>query len=336
MGKTINALVLGVGGNVSMGIVKALRNSKLPIRIIGGCISKDSLGLYSCDAAYISPYAQDKNFISWIANLCTEESIDIVFSGVEEIVYSIEKNRNEFERLTNAIFISSSKEVLDIGADKLLTANWLKEAGVNYPKTVRREDEMAVKNLVAEFGFPLIAKPRKGKGSQGIVIINSNEDLLAVKSDNYCVQQYLGDEKSEYTVACYRTKEGGVEDIIIFRRDLKYGTTFYAEIIQDEVIKEECLRIVRALQPDGPLNVQLRMHNGIPVCFELNIRFSGTSAIRAHFGYNDVVAMVNEFVLNKDASDFLTPKKEGKAYRYFEELFIDIDKEKALLNEGKF
>ena len=88
----LNILILGVGGNVSQGIITAVRNSDIPCRIIGVCISPDSLGLYMCDAAYISPYANDNSFVSWVANLCNKESIGIVFSGGRGNNYC---NRNE-------------------------------------------------------------------------------------------------------------------------------------------------------------------------------------------------------------------------------------------------
>ena len=45
--KMINVLVLGVGGNVSQGIVKALRQIEdIPIKIFGVCVSEKSVGLY--------------------------------------------------------------------------------------------------------------------------------------------------------------------------------------------------------------------------------------------------------------------------------------------------
>ena len=50
-----NVLVLGVGGNVSQGIIKALRFSQLPLKIYGACISEMSTGLYMCDESYILP-----------------------------------------------------------------------------------------------------------------------------------------------------------------------------------------------------------------------------------------------------------------------------------------
>lgn len=331
----LNVLVLGVGGNVSMGILKALRGADFDLRIVGACVSESSLGLFQSDVAYISPYANEKEFIPWVIDVCQKEEINVIYSGVEENVYALQQNIETLKKSTNAVFVASDVEVLNIGADKLSTANWLKENSLNYPKTANCEVAKEVSDLIQECGFPLILKPRIGKGSIGIKKVNSSSDLEAVNLEGYCLQEYVGDESSEYTCATYTNKEGGLEDIMIFRRELKYGTTFYAEIIQNEVIKEECKKICNALNPRGPLNIQLRLHNGKPICFELNIRFSGTSAIRAHFGYNDVAALVNEYVFNKPAADYLNPQAEGKAYRYFEEMFIDPKKQEKLALEGK-
>ncbi len=79
------------------------------------------------------------------------------------------------------------------------------------------------------------------------------------------------------------------------RRDLLEGTTYRAEADFPE-IRREAVRIAEALKPMGPSNIQLRMHGGRPVCFEINIRFSGTTPIRARLGFNDVEAALNHYV----------------------------------------
>jgi len=98
-----------------------------------------------------------------------------------------------------------------------------------------------------------------------------------------------------------------------------------AEIIDNITIREECMKICTAFKPNGPLNIQLRMHNGIPVCFELNVRFSGTVPIRARFGYNDVEAMIREYLFNEEINTLLKPLSKGRAYRYFNEFYMDTD-----------
>jgi len=328
--KTTNILILGVGGNVSQGIITAIKQAKIPTRIIGACISPDSLGLYMCDSAYISPYANDKEFVHWVAELCNKENVSIVFTGVEEIVFALEENRKTFETLTKAIFISSEKEKLIIGGDKIKTVEWLKNNNLNYPYFANYKNKNELEKLITQCGFPLIAKPNKGKGSSGIIKLNSIDDMLLIPHDDYCIQEYLGDEKNEYTVACYVEKSGKQQELVIMRRDLKYGTTFMAEIVENELISAECKKICDKFKPKGPLNIQLRMHKGIPVCFELNVRFSGTTPIRARFGYNDVEALIHEYLFNNNIDYILKPQKKGRVVRYFNEFYIDLDMNKQL------
>ena len=304
--KVINILVLGVGGNVSQGILTAIKSSNIPYRIVGACISEESLGLYFCDAAYISPYANDPTFVEWVVDICNKEQIDIVFSGVEENVIALESGRDLFKSKTKSIFVSCNKEQLEIGQNKYKTAIWLKQHGCNYPKSADISNDSEVEHLIREVGFPLLAKPN--------------------------LQEIVGDDNKEYTVACYMDKHGNMQDTLIMHRSLKYGTTFMSEIVQNDVIKAECEKICREFKPKGPLNIQLRLHQGRPVCFELNVRFSGTTPIRAMWGYNDVEAMIKEYIFDEPVS--LNPQKEGKAYRYFNEAFIDVNMLRNLKENG--
>ncbi len=331
MNRKLNVLILGIGGNVSQGIMTALKVSKIPCRIIGACVSTESLGLYFCDTAYISPYAKDDSFVPWVVNLCKKEDVDIIFSGVEENIEAMEKQRNLLNHI-KSIFISAPLEFLLIGNNKLKTCQWLKNNGCNYPKFAEISKKDDVKSLITEIGFPLLAKPIIGKGSAGVMIVHNEEELSTVSSDNYVLQEYLGDSDSEYTVGCYKKKTGELDNMIICKRHLKYGTTFKAEIVHDKVIEQECRYIASKFGSIGPLNIQLRMHHGKPVCFELNVRFSGTTPLRARWGYNDVAGMINEYLFDQDTN--LNPIEEGIAYRYFNELYINIDMQAELEKTG--
>ena len=328
----INVLILGVGGNVSQGILTAIKSSNLNCHIVGACISEESLGLYYCDTAYISPYANDPMFVDWVADICNKEKIDIIFSGVEENVMALEAKRKLFESKTRTLFISSTKEQLEIGSSKYKTAKWLQENGCNYPKSAAISNKEELDVLIKEVGFPLIAKPDSGKGSQGIFIVRSYEDLKQIEGKDYCIQELLGDDGTEYTIACYVDKMGKSHHPLMMHRQLKHGTTFMAEIVQDDAIRKECEKICERFKPHGPLNIQLRIHRGKPVCFELNVRFSGTTPIRARWKYNDVEAMIQEYVMDEPVS--LHPLKEGKVYRYYNEAFIDVKMQEDLKEHG--
>src|SRR4030095_2260171 len=79
----LNVLVLGVGGHVSQGILKALAASSLKPRVFGACVSPLARGLYMTDRAYVSPLAAHPGFLAWLVETCRTERIDAVLSGVE-------------------------------------------------------------------------------------------------------------------------------------------------------------------------------------------------------------------------------------------------------------
>ena len=319
----INVLVLGVGGNVSQGILKALRASDLDLRVIGACISPLSSGLYMCDEAYVSPYANEDGFIGWLTDLCNKKNIDIVLTGVEENIRAIAKNIDVFRASTRAVFISSTYEQLLVGQDKLATCRWLKENGCNYPAFCELSDTDGAYKLAEECGFPLIAKPISGKSAQGLFVIHDAEELRQhAGTDGYVLEECLGTDKDEYTVGCYCNKEGRLMDVIIMHRDLRHGTTMHAKVVENAAIRAEAEKICRAYRPGGPMNIQMRIDkNGRPVCFEMNVRFSGTTAMRSNFGFRDVEAMIREYVLGESIEDCFRVRC-GEAFRYDNEMYI--------------
>ena len=337
--KKINVLVLGVGGNVSQGIVTAIKHSELNCNILGACISPESLGLYFCDKAFISPYASDPNFTRWVSDLCKAENIDIVLSGVEENIVALEKQRKNLKEL-GIPFFGTPLHLLEIGNNKLKTCEWLKNNGLNYPRYAKATEPQEVEKLIKEVGFPLIAKPIQGKGSQGIFKINSQEQLKSLVLENYVLQEIIGTGDQEYTVGCYIDKNKNFKGMIIMQRWLKHGTTFKAMIVENDAIRTECERICEKFKAEGPLNIQLRMQNGKPVCFELNVRFSGTTPLRANWGFNDVEAFINEHLFQEPVS--LSPQKYGLAYRYYNEAYVDermlkqLEQRKRVLNVNEF
>lgn len=333
--KKINVLVLGVGGNVSQGILKAIAKSSLECRVIGACVSSESLGLYFCDTAYLCPYADSEAFMPWLIDICNKENIDIIFTGVEENVIKISANLDKIKQESKSVFVCATYEQLLIGQNKLKTCEWLKENDCNYPRFAVPENIDTVNLLLEEVGYPLLAKPIMGKGSLGIIKITNEMELNDVlKMNGYVIQEYIGDENSEYTVGCYRDKSGRTLDPIIMHRKLKYGTTVKAEIVENEIIKAEAIKIANRFAADGPLNIQLRLDkNNRPVCFELNVRFSGTTPMRAHFGFNDVEAMIKEYVLDQALPEKFNVVK-GTSYRYMNEIYFEDNVLDELKNES--
>jgi carbamoyl-phosphate synthase large subunit len=319
----LNVLVLGVGGNVSQGILKAIAASTLPCRVIGACISPMSMGLYTVDRALISPQAKDASFVDWLMRTCRNERADAVLSGVEPVLEVLSANAARLREQTGAVTVVSDPAALAIGNDKLRTCQWLRDQGLNYPQFADASDPAAITNLLATCPFPLIGKPRDGRGGEGVFMIRDQRDLEGcVKRRGYVIEEYLGDSASEYTVGCFSDRDGNVRGSIAMWRELLHGTTYRAVVGEFPEVRAEAVRIARALRPMGPCNVQMRMSKGKPTCFEVNVRFSGTTALRAHFGFNDVEAALRHYVLGEPAKD-LPNVTRGIALRYWDEIYVD-------------
>jgi carbamoyl-phosphate synthase large subunit len=320
----MNILVLGVGGNVSQGILKALALSGLACRVVGACVNSRAFGLYTTDKAYISPAAADPAFMDWLLRICREEGIHAILSGVEPVLKVLSREVARIQAETGAIALVSSPECLAVGDDKLATCRWLEAHGLAFPAYADSEDATAVQALVNSCGYPLLAKPRQGKGAEGVLEIRGEADLrFASGRPGYVIQEYLGSAEEEYTAACLSDRDAKVRGCIVLRRELMGGTTSRAEAGGYPLMRSEAIRIAEALRPVGPCNVQMRLHRGRAVCFEINVRFSGTTPIRARLGFNDVEAALRHYILGEPAAD-LPVITEGICVRYWNEAYPDL------------
>ncbi len=150
----------------------------------------------------------------------------------------------------------------------------------------------------------------------------------------YVVQELLGDASTEFTAGCFTDRDGRVRGTITMRRDLLEGTTHRAVVGAFPEVRHEAERIAAALNPMGPCNVQMRVARGRPVCFEINVRFSGTTPVRARLGFNDVEAALRHYVLGEPAVD-LPVVTRGIALRYWNEAYVDPAAHEELARTGR-
>ena len=314
-------LVLGAGGNVSQGIIKALAFCRPRPRVVAACVDPYAAGLYAADIALISPYATDVAFLPWLMDTCEEQGIDGVMSGVEAVLTVLSSHAAEIERQTGSRCVVSPPAALEVGHDKLETVRWLAQRGLPHPDSAPADDHDDLDRLVSACGFPLIAKPRVGKGSAGVAAVASADALRPFRGRaDYILQQRL--EGDEFTAATFSDRDGGLRGTACMRRSLAFGTTVHAEVGGFPAVRAAAGEIAATLRPVGPANMQMRLHEGRPVCFEINVRFSGTAPIRAHFGFNDVEAALLHLVQGEPPRD-LPDATPGHAIRYWSEVYVE-------------
>lgn len=303
--------------------MKAARLSPLVERIISTDMFPLSVGLYEADKGFILPSAREEaSYVEKLHNICKKEHIQSILVGSEPEIRVLVAHVDRF-RAEGTEIIVSSKEVIQTALDKLTTCHFLESNGLNFPKYAELDRWETVEELLCHTRLPVIVKPRRGSGSQGLYTIESMERLrsLANLQKECVVQELLGSKDEEYTVGIFVPKNGEPLDPIILKRDLAAGLTYRAEVVQNEVIANEAKRVARALQPNGPCNLQMRLTERGAVTFEINPRFSSTTSMRAHFRYNEVDLALRNFVLGEAVT---TPDVvRGYAMRYWEEMYTD-------------
>lgn len=325
----INVLITGAGSVMGQSIYQALNKSELKheLRVIFTNSDELGAGLYfnvqeqykvEIVNTYIVPLAVDEGYITAIKKIIDDEKIDIVFSGTQ---HELEKIASY--NIGNCAVIHT--DVIDVCLDKHKTFELFEKYNLSFPETVLYRDFDAVKETV----FPVVVKPMTDSSSRNIFIVNNVQELSdigknkSVDLDAMIVQEYLDGE--EYTCGCYIDKYSKELSTIVFIRELtEDGASGYGEVVHDNTIDAYLFDVCNMLQENGlvygHVNVQLRMVNGFPICFEINPRLSSTESPKASLGFNSVEAYISNIVKEESYTDLTA--NSGKFLRYYEDVIL--------------
>lgn len=317
---TIRAAVTGVGNPLGQNIFKALQMSALPLKLYALDANPFSAGFFHGEPV-LCPRADSPGYVDQLIAFLRREKIAAVFFGTEAEPAILRPHRSRIEAETGAVLMLNDPAVLAIADDKYLTARALAGAGLDHPASAPAEDDTAVAALVATRGFPLIAKPRKGSASRGLVRVHDAGQLAAQRRPGLVIQECLLPDDAEYTVGIYRCRDGSVVATTVIRRDLDFGLTYRGVIRHDTVIAAYAEQVAAALNALGSCNVQLRLTARGPVCFEVNPRFSSTTPVRAHFGVNEPELALREYVLGETLPRIAA--RPGAVLREWREIYLE-------------
>lgn len=337
---THRVLVTGAGSGVGNGIVKALRLGGLPITVICSDIAPLNVGLFRADETVIWPKVEAPDALETITKSLKALAVDIVLIGSEYDLAFFAEHRDLIENETGARIVVSPLDTIRMANDKWLTSCFLADNGLAHPKTFLTETLDAARAAAAELSYPLMLKPRVGTSSRHVHVIRDEASLQQIYPSVPApiVQELLDTPsaafKNEYTATVFKTADGGVLGPFVARRTLKGGDSWNLEVAPFETVHPLLLDVAKALPAMGTLNVQLVLTDQGPVPFEINARFSGTTAVRAHYGFNDPDMAVRHYLLGEELPAPVIGK--GLALRYMEEVFIDgVDAATAADGFGK-
>jgi len=325
--KRVTVLVTGVGG-ASLGeqCLKALRLAKTPYRIVATDVARESIGLADADVACVVPAAAEYGYIYGLLRLCEEHKVAALIPTSEAELRVVSAARGRFEE--RGIFLPINRhELIAAGDDKALGLEAIAAAGCRTPRHLRAGsvEEAAEWDL-----FPCVIKPAVGgSGSANVFIPQTRDELetlaryLLNVTAEIIVEEYVGTVESEFTVAVLHDMDGELIHSIAIRRALlggisnrirvpnRTGRAELGEVLaissgisQGRIgdfphVRRACERLAAGLDSRGPLNIQCRWHEDELVVFEINPRFSGTTALRALAGFNEPDLLIRRHVLGE-------------------------------------
>jgi carbamoyl-phosphate synthase large subunit len=322
----VKVLVTGAGALLGQGIIRSLLASDLRPTIVAVDPDRRAAGLYWAHSRHLVPLANDATFVDRLTTLIDKERPDAVIPGTDVELLLFAERRAEWERRFQTHVIVSSPDVIKIADDKYLTFQFLRDQGFPVPESCLPGEESA---LLERVGFPLIVKPRVGARSIGVVKVKDAAGLARAVAEghNVVIQECVGTDSHEYT-ASGLVFNGTCDATIVMRRDLRDGNTYRAYVEPFPELNKQVESFARALAPYGPANFQFRLdREGRAKVFEINARFSGTTPLRMHAGFNEV-DMTLRRVLRGEA--IVQPVIQPMTIlRYFTEEVVPPDREMA-------
>lgn len=303
-------LISAIGGDVGYGVIKALKESSHDLYFVGFDIKKYNAAYDLMDEFFEAPPFTDvERWLQFVQELIKKCQIDIFWPITEPEMKIVSQNKEMFKQV---FVVINKNNILEIALNKAKTATFLRECGIYTPQTWYTVESCSQK-------YPLIVKESFGCGSHSVSLVNDEEELKQAISEmqNPIIQEYIGDESDEYTLAVFSDKK--IVNHIAFKRTLGLGgMSQFVELVDEEEFKNIAETIAQAFELKGSINVQMRKENGKYYVFEINPRISSTIGFRYRLGFNDASWWL-DMMEGKEVLPYHSPEKKVYGIRAVEE-----------------
>jgi len=318
----VKILRTATGCMASIGLINEL--IKKGVEVICVDANPISVGLYYCQKKYVVPKGNDPNFITELLKICKKEKVDAILSGPEEEIINIAKNKEIFLK-EGIVPIVPDYETVKITYDKLKTYEFFIKNGIPTPKTYKLKDILNLEDI----NFPIVLKPRFGRGGSGVYIAEDIEDLnycitkKCKSKTDYIAQEYI--EGTEYTIDIFSDMDGNVLSIVPRKRlSVESGISVKSITSYNETIIKYAEKIAKKLNIKGPANIQCILKDNKPYFIEINPRFGGGSILSIKA---DPTIIENLIRIIKGEKPIPSRgfKKNLLMLRYYSEIFVGCD-----------
>lgn len=283
-----NILVTAIGSFAAAEVIKSLRNTG--IRNVYGC------DLYPKEWHHISnqftevtqsPRVSDESkYFDFIKDIINSKEINLIIPLTDIEVDFFNKNRQFFSDISVTI---GGDYFISIARDKEKLDLFLKENKFPHIPT------FSFSTLTAS-NFPVIAKPKNGRSSEGIIIIPNPQELSSnTDFSNYIFQEYMMGEICTIDIL----RNDATDEIeLIPRKELirtKNGAGMTVELFYDEKLIELASNISSKIKAHGAYNMEFIRTEDVDYLIDVNPRFSAGIGFTSLMGYDIVKNTISVF-----------------------------------------
>jgi len=346
--KPVTVLITCAGGVISPSQIGSLRANPdgRPLRIIGTDMTVPCAGQYLTDKFYRVPSGTAPEYVEKLAEICSIESVNVLFPASHEEALALTKNTELFKKIGTTIAVSKP-DVLELSFNKKLAFQKLKENGLPCP------DFRVVKNLAeledaaAELGIDkrkLVMKPvltRGGRGARILTKENLSYSLLNQKpgylETNYAeiVRTLSGLEEDDFPeLILMEYLPGTIYSVDFLAKDGKAliivpkvriignpSQTIVGMVKRYPLVEETVARISEAFGFDYNVNFEMGCNaEGTPLPFDFNPRIAASVAFCTAAGAN-LIYYALKMALGEEVP-VVEVKDKVLMIRYFKELYV--------------
>jgi carbamoyl-phosphate synthase large subunit len=309
--KVSTILVPGAAAPAGINAIKSLRMGGFQGKIVATDSSYLSPGFFMCEVNEVIPEADNHSFIDRLNEIVEKYGVNLLLptSGFDIYPYSEFKE----QLLKRGAFpIVSDMDSLVTCKDKMLTYERLKSK-FDLPFTTTDPTEIN--------SFPVMAKPRYGKGSRDIMRLDNTDDIgyVTSKMKDLIFQEFL--PGTEYTIDVLSDLDKkALLAVPRIRIQTKAGISTKGRILKNREIEEECKQIADFIGIRGPCCIQMKEDvNGVMKLVEINPRMGGGTIFTTLAGANFPM-MLMDMVEHKRVK--VPEIREITVIRYYEEIVI--------------
>lgn len=279
-------VVTTAGSASTPGTILHLR--RLGYRIVATDMDASAPGLYLADRGYLVPPGNTDDFLPELRGVCLKEGAAALIPLVDEELPVV--GELEYDGVS---VLAPRAGFIETCLDKFVLMNRLRTLGIPTPST-----RLATESP-DELRFPLVVKPRTGRGSRGVAVCGSVTELgRMLTAGPYSATDLILQERvtgPEFTVSVVVWRDGEVQAVVPKEVMLKRGVTKFAVSRRNDRVEQVCRDIQTLLRADGPFNVQLALdRDGEPRVFEINPRFSSTAPLTIEAGVDEIGGLLGQ------------------------------------------